>query len=220
MPRVARLQGAFEGQKAYRTADGRILLFRPDENAQRLQRSADRMCMLAPSQEEFIAGVEACVKANLRWVRQVRGSISQRAVLVMADGKVTVFESICNTDWIECLYGCDAWLWVWVCVWVCVRACARVCVCMRMCLRCHVFNDPSPVLRYLQVPPAGKGSLYIRALLFGSGPVLGLAPAPEFTFMVYVSPVGNYFKVRLVQVDVSMRVMHIIIALMRGLTAV
>ena len=71
VPRVACSQGAFEGQKAYRTADGRILLFRPDENAQRLQRSAERMCMLAPSQEEFIAGVEACVRANLRWVREL-----------------------------------------------------------------------------------------------------------------------------------------------------
>ncbi|CAA6663021.1 unnamed protein product [Spirodela intermedia] len=44
------------------------------------------------------------------------------------------------------------------------------------------------------VPPAGKGSLYIRPLLMGSGPVLGLAPAPEYTFLIYVSPVGNYFK--------------------------
>ena len=46
-----------------------------------------------------------------------------------------------------------------------------------------------------QVPPAGKGSLYIRPLLMGTGAVLGLAPAPEYTFLVYVSPVGNYFKV-------------------------
>ncbi|XP_023543213.1 branched-chain amino acid aminotransferase 2, chloroplastic-like [Cucurbita pepo subsp. pepo] len=44
------------------------------------------------------------------------------------------------------------------------------------------------------VPPAGKGSLYIRPLLMGSGAVLGLAPAPEYTFLIYVSPVGNYFK--------------------------
>ena len=29
----------------------------------------------------------------------------------------------------------------------------------------------------------------------GSGAVLGLAPAPEYTFLIYVSPVGNYFKV-------------------------
>lgn len=47
----------------------------------------------------------------------------------------------------------------------------------------------------LQVPPKGKGSLYIRPLLMGSGEVLGLAPAPEYTFLIYVSPVGNYFKV-------------------------
>ncbi|KAI9089362.1 hypothetical protein K1719_029641 [Acacia pycnantha] len=44
------------------------------------------------------------------------------------------------------------------------------------------------------IPPPGKGSLYIRPLLMGSGAVLGLAPAPEFTFLIYVSPVGNYFK--------------------------
>jgi len=44
------------------------------------------------------------------------------------------------------------------------------------------------------IPPPGKGSLYIRPLLMGSGAVLGLAPAPEYTFLIYVSPVGNYFK--------------------------
>jgi branched-chain amino acid aminotransferase len=44
------------------------------------------------------------------------------------------------------------------------------------------------------VPPYGKGSLYIRPCLWGTGPVLGVSPAPEFTFMVYVSPVGQYFK--------------------------
>ncbi|KAJ0987575.1 hypothetical protein J5N97_005931 [Dioscorea zingiberensis] len=44
------------------------------------------------------------------------------------------------------------------------------------------------------VPPVGKGSLYIRPLLMGSGPILGLAPAPDYTFLIFVSPVGNYFK--------------------------
>ncbi|KAJ1423477.1 Aminotransferase-like, PLP-dependent enzyme [Sesbania bispinosa] len=44
------------------------------------------------------------------------------------------------------------------------------------------------------VPPPGKGSLYLRPLLLGSGPVLGLAPAPEYTFLIYASPVRNYFK--------------------------
>ncbi|GKA46552.1 branched-chain amino acid aminotransferase 2, chloroplastic-like protein [Tanacetum coccineum] len=45
------------------------------------------------------------------------------------------------------------------------------------------------------IPPPGKGSLYIMPLLMGSGSVLDLAPAPEYAFLIYVSPVGNYFKV-------------------------
>lgn len=45
------------------------------------------------------------------------------------------------------------------------------------------------------VPPAGKGSLYLRPLLLGTGPILGLGTAPGFTFTVYATPVGAYFKV-------------------------
>ncbi|KAI4337101.1 hypothetical protein L6164_015554 [Bauhinia variegata] len=37
------------------------------------------------------------------------------------------------------------------------------------------------------VPPPGKGSLYLRPLLIGTGPVLGLAPASEYTFLIYAS---------------------------------
>ncbi|XP_055821270.1 branched-chain-amino-acid aminotransferase 2, chloroplastic-like [Solanum dulcamara] len=44
------------------------------------------------------------------------------------------------------------------------------------------------------IPPAGKGSLYIRPLLIGNGPILGIAPAPEYTFLVYACPVGNYLR--------------------------
>jgi len=44
------------------------------------------------------------------------------------------------------------------------------------------------------VPPYGKGSLYIRPCQWGTGAVLGVQPAPECTFLVYVSPVGPYFK--------------------------
>ena len=45
------------------------------------------------------------------------------------------------------------------------------------------------------MPPQGKGSLYVRPLLIGSGPILGLGPSPEYMLLVYASPVGNYFKV-------------------------
>lgn len=45
------------------------------------------------------------------------------------------------------------------------------------------------------VPPYGTGaSLYIRPLLFGSGPEVGVRPASEYMFVVFVSPVGPYFK--------------------------
>ena len=44
------------------------------------------------------------------------------------------------------------------------------------------------------IPPFGKGSLYIRPISLGTGATLGLRNAPSYTFMVYVSPVGNYFK--------------------------
>jgi branched-chain amino acid aminotransferase len=45
------------------------------------------------------------------------------------------------------------------------------------------------------VPPYGTGaSLYIRPLLFGSGARVGVSPADEYTFVVFVTPVGPYFK--------------------------
>ncbi|GLT62971.1 hypothetical protein SLA2020_355710 [Shorea laevis] len=104
-------QGLYEGTKANRTDDGRILLFRPEQNAMRMKRGAERFCMPSPSIDQFVDAVKEITLANKRWV-----------------------------------------------------------------------------------PPPGKGSLYIRPLLIGSGPILGLGPAPEYTFLIYASPVRNYFK--------------------------
>lgn len=45
------------------------------------------------------------------------------------------------------------------------------------------------------VPPYGTGaSLYIRPYMFGSSAVMGVKPAQEFQFRIFVSPVGPYFK--------------------------
>ncbi|XP_061336401.1 branched-chain-amino-acid aminotransferase 2, chloroplastic-like isoform X1 [Gastrolobium bilobum] len=104
-------QGIFEGLKAYRTEDGRVLVFRPEENALRMKAGADRLCMPSPSIDQFVNAVKQIVLANKRWV-----------------------------------------------------------------------------------PPPGKGSLYIRPLLMGTGALLGLAPAPEYTFLVYCCPVSCYYK--------------------------
>ena len=105
-------QEAFEGMKAYRGNDGKIRLFRWDENAKRLQRSADGVLMAQVPTEIFHEAILKAVKLNERFV-----------------------------------------------------------------------------------PPFGTGaSLYIRPLLFGSGPEVGVRPAKEYMFVVFVTPVGPYFK--------------------------
>ncbi len=104
-------QGIFEGLKALRTKDGRIVLFRPKENGKRMAESARRLCMPEFPIDDFVKTVKEIVKKNTEYI-----------------------------------------------------------------------------------PPYGKGSLYIRPCLWGTGPILGVAPAPEYTFIVYVSPVGPYFK--------------------------
>lgn len=44
------------------------------------------------------------------------------------------------------------------------------------------------------VPPYGSGgALYLRPLLFGTGPRIGLQPAEEYTFIILVIPVGDYY---------------------------
>lgn len=44
------------------------------------------------------------------------------------------------------------------------------------------------------IPPYGKGSLYVRPCLWGTGAVLGVTPAPEYTYLIMTCPVGPYFK--------------------------
>ncbi|NVZ99467.1 branched-chain amino acid aminotransferase [Pseudomonas gingeri] len=61
-------QQCFEGLKAYRCKDGSINLFRPDQNAARMQRSCARLLMPAPSTEAFIEACKQVVKANERFI--------------------------------------------------------------------------------------------------------------------------------------------------------
>ncbi|MAV95718.1 MAG: branched chain amino acid aminotransferase [Candidatus Marinimicrobia bacterium] len=44
------------------------------------------------------------------------------------------------------------------------------------------------------IPPYGKGSLYVRPIVWGTAPALGVKAVSDYTFMVFVSPVGSYFK--------------------------
>ena len=61
-------QTVFEGLKAYRTEDGRIVTFRPDLNAKRMADSARRLEMPVYPEDKFIEAVEKVVAANADFV--------------------------------------------------------------------------------------------------------------------------------------------------------
>ncbi|QEH47455.1 branched-chain amino acid aminotransferase [Aggregatibacter actinomycetemcomitans] len=61
-------QQCFEGLKAYRCKDGSINLFRPDQNAKRMQNTCDRLLMPQVPTKLFIRACKEVVKANERWV--------------------------------------------------------------------------------------------------------------------------------------------------------
>ena len=67
-------QEVFEGLKAYRTADNVIQLFRPDCNAQRMQDSADRLCIPPVPVEDFIQAVKTLVEVDKDWVPHSEGT--------------------------------------------------------------------------------------------------------------------------------------------------
>ena len=105
-------QEAFEGMKAFRGKDGKIRIFRMDENAARLQSSCRGIMMPELPTEKFNEAILTVVKKNERFV-----------------------------------------------------------------------------------PPYESGaSLYIRPLLIGTSAQVGVKPAKEYLFIVFVSPVGPYIK--------------------------
>lgn len=105
-------QESFEGLKAFEGRDGRVRLFRPEENAKRMQDTSDGIMMPQFPTERFIEAVELAIKLNKRFI-----------------------------------------------------------------------------------PPYESGaSLYIRPLMIGLGQQIGVRPSNEYLFMVFVTPVGPYFK--------------------------
>ncbi|EJF88875.1 branched-chain amino acid aminotransferase [Bartonella tamiae] len=61
-------QEVFEGLKAYRAKDGRVLLFRPEENAKRLQQSAKRLAMPQIPEEMFLEAIYKLVDIDKLWI--------------------------------------------------------------------------------------------------------------------------------------------------------
>ncbi|MCK3654344.1 branched chain amino acid aminotransferase [Pasteurellaceae bacterium Macca] len=61
-------QQCFEGLKAYRCKDGSVNLFRPDQNAERLQKTCARLLIPAVPVNLFIRACKEVVKANQEWL--------------------------------------------------------------------------------------------------------------------------------------------------------
>ena len=67
-------QEIFEGLKAFKAKDGHIKFFRPEMNAKRFNRSADRLCMPHFLENDFLESINALVNVEKRWVPDSRGA--------------------------------------------------------------------------------------------------------------------------------------------------
>lgn len=61
-------QAIFEGMKAYKTEQGELCLFRPEENFKRFNKSAERMCMPPIPEEYFLDGLKKLVSLDQKWI--------------------------------------------------------------------------------------------------------------------------------------------------------
>ena len=64
----------FEGMKAYLTEDGKIQLFRPYENAKRMNSSADRLCLPLIPEEDFVEAIKKLVEIDKDWIPTAKGT--------------------------------------------------------------------------------------------------------------------------------------------------
>lgn len=79
-------QEMFEGLKAYKTKDGRILLFRPDMNARRTNRTCKILCMPEIPEEDFVQAIIELVKIDKEWIPTKKGtSLYIRPFIIATD---------------------------------------------------------------------------------------------------------------------------------------
>jgi branched-chain amino acid aminotransferase len=84
-------QEIFEGMKAYYARDGAICLFRPDRNAERLNRSAARMCLPEIPVEDQLAALRALVRLDREWIpRETGASLYIRPTMIATEAGLGV----------------------------------------------------------------------------------------------------------------------------------
>ena len=87
-------QSIFEGMKAYRSKKGEVLIFRPEENLKRFNKSALRMCMPEVPEEIFLGGLKQLIELDNAWVPEKEGcSLYIRPFMFATDEYVGVSPS-------------------------------------------------------------------------------------------------------------------------------
>ncbi len=96
--------GCFEGLKAQRSADGRVLLFRHRDNAKRFIESAERLLMAPFPEDQFVEAVQGIVSRNERFVPpHGKGSFYVRPVQHAIESRLGL--GPCTKFWVL-VYGC------------------------------------------------------------------------------------------------------------------
>ena len=75
-------QALFEGMKAFKQQDGKVVLFRPEFNWKRMCEGADRLCMVYPPKDLFLQGIQELVKVDAGWIPDNPGSLYIRPTLI------------------------------------------------------------------------------------------------------------------------------------------
>jgi branched-chain amino acid aminotransferase len=87
-------QSIFEGMKGYRSSEGDVLVFRPQENFKRFNKSAVRMCMPEVPEEIFLGGLKKLLEIDNAWVPEKEGcSLYIRPFMFATDEYVGVSPS-------------------------------------------------------------------------------------------------------------------------------
>ena len=88
-------QGVFEGMKAYHTKKDRIVLFRPDMNANRMAESTEKMCIPKMVPDYFINAVKATTLDNIDFVPPFeKGAMYLRPIVFGTTPSISVGPSI------------------------------------------------------------------------------------------------------------------------------
>lgn len=79
-------QEMFEGLKAYKTAGEKTLLFRPDKNVERANRTNRRICIPEIPEEDFVQAIKTVVKVDEAWIPKKEGtSLYIRPFIIATD---------------------------------------------------------------------------------------------------------------------------------------